>query len=502
MSGEFSAANLPTLAGAYFDFESATPQPQIVNTTGVVAIPFTHNWGPANQIVELFSFSEFLTTYGGGLTSGYTQAYTAIRQAFDGEAIPGRGGASAILAYRIVGSSGAKASLVLTNTTPATALTLSAAYPGSWANTNLSVIVQPTPANPTVTVDIDVYVQGVLAETWTFPKTTMATGAALINASSNWITAVVGTDGIALSSVSTQTYLTGGNDGATTAGADWTTMMAAFQAQAFTAFAPADLAGSAYTGPLTPTTLLASLVAWGGMGSGGLNAIGHRATLVVGGASGEAASVATSRSATIADPNFINLGVGTYSDSLLGTLSPSQLAPRLAGIIAARGDSQGLTFARLARLSITTPPQYSDILTGIQTGFMTIGQDSNPISPVRFEKGVTTYITTTNPAMPVAVFGNTKFMLTMQQIERDITEWAQSNVIGVMTVNAATISYVINYVSQYLGGLASSNVIQPGFTVTQAALPVPTSTSNFIALQYQVQFGRDVEQVLNTVIVS
>lgn len=492
MAGEFTASSLPVLPGGYFDFESTPQEPAIVNTTGIAAVPFVHNWGPANQVVQFNSFGDFINIFGQGGTP-YTPGYIALRQTFDGEAVLGRGGAQAVLGYRMVGSSGAAASLILQNTTPATGITLHAVYQGSWANTNIAITVIPTPSAPTVTTDINVWVSGSIVETWTFAKTTLSVGVAAINAGSNWVTATLGTDGVALATVSSPTALAGGNDGSTLISSDWTNMMAAYNNEQFAVFAPYDL---------TDSGILASLLAWGGQGPGGLNAVGHRAEFVVGGAAGEVASTATSRAASLDDPNFVTIGVGTYSDSLLGTLSTSQLSPRLAGIIAARGGSQGLTFARLGRVSITTGPAYSDILTGIAHGFMTISQDSNAVAPVRFEKGVTTWTTSTDLTHPVSVFGNPKFVLTMQQIDRDITQWVEGNVIGQMPVNAATIDYVISWVVGYFTTLQANNIIQPGYTVGQSTTPAPSATDDFIALTYGVTFTRDVEQVLNTVVVG
>jgi hypothetical protein len=491
MAGEFTASALPTLPGGYFDFLSEDQDPIIVNPDGIVALPFVHNWGPANQVVTLNALGDFTNIYGNGGTNPYTAGYKAVRQAFDGEAVGNSSGAAQVLAYRMVGSAGAAATLALLNATPATGLTLTAVYKGSWANTNISVTVIPTPSNPTITTDINIYVQGNLAETWTFAKASMAAAAALINANSSWVTATVGVDGSALATVSSPTSVSGGNDGATLLGTDWTTMMAAFNNIQFGVFAPYDL---------TDPTILASLVAWGGQLAGGLNNIGHRCMFVTGGALNETGSTAATRAESINDPNFVTIGVGSYSDSLLGALSTSQLAPRLAGIIAARGGDESLTFARLARLSITSGPSYTDIINGLNHGFMAISQDSNPTAPVRFEKGVTTWSTSTNQQMPVNVFGNPKFVVTMQEIDRNITQWYEANVIGKMPVTDATVQLLIAYVMQYLKGVP--NQVQPTYTVQRASVPAPTPQDDFIALTYQITFTRSTEQVLNTVIVG
>jgi hypothetical protein len=67
-----------------------------------------------------------------------------------------------------------------------------------------------------------------------------------------------------------------------------------------------------------------------------------------GGAAGETIDDAIARSVALGDPHVVNFGVGTYHDDLLDKdLSTAQLAPRIAGILAARRD-QALTGAELS----------------------------------------------------------------------------------------------------------------------------------------------------------
>src|SRR5687767_9918588 len=142
MAGIFSKSSRPKRPGSYFNFVAAEQQPVLENTQGTVAIPFVHDWGPAEQVVECASFPEFLAKFGGASVFGspYSRGYKAVRQAFQGEGLPGRGGASRVLAYRMTGSSGAAATRNLSNGT-VTALPLVARYPGSFGN-RLRVTVQ------------------------------------------------------------------------------------------------------------------------------------------------------------------------------------------------------------------------------------------------------------------------------------------------------------------------------------------------------------------------
>lgn len=489
MTPEFSTGQLPARPGSYWDFNALAPPTIFVNTQGIVALPFTHDWGPANTVIEMNSLSDFLSSYGQGLTlPAATAGFIAVSEAFQGEGLPGRTGASQVLGYRMVGSAGAFASGALQNTTPAAALTLTARYQGTYgANISYSVIADA--AAPTTTLDLNIWVNGILMETYVFAKTDVAGIAAQVNAKSQWVTATSTITGVALAVVASPTALTGGNDGTTLIAGDYTAMFAAFAVQRFGVFSPFDLEDSG---------IMASLNTW----QAGLNNSGQRFMTVVGGATGDTASTAQTRSAVFGDPNVVNIGIGTYSDENFGTLNTAQLAPRLAGIIAARGGSQGLSFARLAGLSVITGAQNSDIIAGLTNGFMTISRDSNQLSPLRFEKGLTTYSTQNNPGMPFWAYSNPKFVLTMQELENDLKEWANDNVIGQMAVDQGSVDFVVGFVKSYLKGLEGDNRIQPGWTVIRNPVPAPTPTDDFIALLYGLTFMRDMEQILNTVTVQ
>jgi hypothetical protein len=490
MPGQFTAGGTrPPLPGAYFDFQVVQQVQPPINTLGTVAIPLTHSWGPANTIVTLNSLADFNTYFGTGgyKPPNYSPGYKAVYQAFLGEGLPGRGGAARVLAYRMVGSAGASSTLTIQNTSPANALTLTAKYPGSFGN-QIAYTNTANARNPSTQSDLNIYVNGLIAETYTYNKTDIVALAAAINASSQWVTALEVATGTALAVQATPTSLASGNDGSTLVAQDWTNMMAAFGIPNFSLFAPFDLEDS---------SILASLVTW----AQGLNNAGNRFMTVVGGPSSDTAATAATRSASIDDPNFVNIGVGTYQDGLIGTLNTAQLAPRLAGIMAGRGDSAGLSFARLANVSILTGASASDILASISAGWMAIGQDSNANAPVRFEKGVTTF-TDSDPNRPLYAYGNPKFVRTMQDIQNTITQWAEFNVVGLLPVTDQSVQYVLGFVKAYFKSLEANQVIQPGWLVQRNPSPPPTPQDDFISILYKVSFARDAEQVLNVVTVT
>jgi hypothetical protein len=420
-------------------------------------------------------------------------------QAYEGEAYAGRGGAGQVIVYRMCSTAVATATKQIQNTTPANAITLSARYPGSYGN-NLGYIVKANSLNPATQSDLQVTLFGQIVEVYTHTKTDMNALAAAINASSQWVTATVTLSGVALPTVlTTSTPLTGGLDGATLVAQDWTDMMTACGPLRFSLFAPFDL--------IDPT-ILASIQAW----AVNLNLVGRRFLTVCGGALNETAAAAVARSVTLqAVPlgapqagaeNFVNLGVGSVIDSALGTLSTSQLAPRVAGILAARGETMSLTYARLAGVSAGVMPTDSDVLAGFNGGVVVLGQDSNPDAPIRIEKGLTTYVAGIDVTKPYLIYRNPKFVRTMHGIELEITDWATSNAIGLLEVNDATRSFVVGHAHEVIDARAKVGAIQQGFSVGVDPSPPPSDQDEFIAVVYGIAFGRSVEQIFNLVYIS
>lgn len=489
MAGTFSKANRPARPGAYFNFSATEPEPTLGSSQGTVLIPFTHTWGPSEQIVELNSFGEFLAVYGRGSLPGvYTEGYKAAHDAFRGEGFGGRQGAGKVLAYRMVGTSAAKASRVIQNTTPANAITLTARYDGSKGN-DLLVQVVANSADSATYNDLVIFDGTIEIERWRHAKTDITGLVAAINAASNWVTATQTITGVALGIQGSPVAFTGGDSGTTLLAGDWTALMAAADPWRFSLLAPANL---------TDSSILASLVVW----SQGQNTSGKRFLTVVGGAAGESVATAVTRSGTINDPNFVNLGGGTYTDSEFGDLSTAQLAPRVAGILAAAGEAQSITFKRFAGLTIKLGSTSTEIVSGLTGGVVTIARDSHPEAPVRLEKGLTTFTSQADSARPYSIYSNPKFVRTMHGLELELTEFSEIYVIGRLPVNDSTREYLVGQMAARLDAREAAGVIQAGWTVQIDQDPPPSDDDEFIALVYSVGFGRSLEQVFNTVVVG
>lgn len=494
MPGTFSTGSLPKRPGAYFNFK-ARPQVLVPPAVGsVVAVPITHTWGPDSTVVSLSDFSDFTSIFGNDLSSA---GYRAVRQAFRGEAARGRRGAGTVLAYRMTTVAGAKASVALQNTTPAAALTVTAIYKGTRGN-NLRVTIQTDPVNAALK---DFIVLDGTTEVERFVYDPVGTGAlaklaTAVNGVSDWVTVTPILDvGVGLATVASSP-LVGGNDGTVLTAAEWTNMMTAYETQRFGYMAPFDL---------TDAPTMVSLVAW----AKNANAKGRRFFLVTGGVLDESVTTANTRAATMNDPDLVTVGVGSVRDNEMldangnpVILSTSQFAPRLAGIMAALGENRALTGARVGGVTILNGANEAGIDSAFAGGVVVLGTDSDPEAPVRVEKGISTYTTTTNPDVPYLIFRTPKFVRTMHDLQDEITQWVQTFVIGQMSVNSKTRSSVVAEMSSLLQSREDNEAIQPGWSVQIANDPPPNDSAEYIALEIGLAFERSAEQVLTTITVA
>lgn len=482
MPGQFSKSALPARPGAYFNFV-ARPSPRVLPNVGsIVALPFTHDWGPMDQPILCGDFNQWQAIFG---PTDTTPGYKAVRMAFEGEGLydGSRGGAGSVLAFRFGGAAAAKATKVLGNTTPAaTALTLSARYEGTRGN---SLRVTTRDAVTAGNDELVVYLGTVQVEVFEYLQTDIAALAADINARSDWLSAVSNITGVALTAVTSQA-LTGGNDGSTLVAGDWTAMMTALESTRFSVFAPFDL---------TDTSIVASLKTW----QANLNIKGKRFMSVIGGAAAETVSVAITRATTMNDSNVVSLGIGTYTHDEFGDLSTSQLAPRVAGVIAAIGELGSLTFARFTGLTVKVGPSEADILDAFKAGLLVLTQDEDQTVPVRIERALTTFTTANDPDKPYIIYRSPRYVRIMHGIENELTLWAERNVIGRLPVSDKTREFVVGETRARMQSREERGIIQPGWTVEIDNDPAPTPEDEFIALRYGLTFGRSIEQVLNTV---
>lgn len=460
----------------------------------VVAIPITHDWGPVGQPVEVNSFAEFETRFGDTPTEGRN----AVLQAFLGQNLLGAGGAGGVLVYRmgVPGAGGFKAATVtLQNSTPAPALQLDALWPGTRGNL-VAYTITDDPRDATRDV-LKVYFNGAEVERYSYPQTNIAFLVASINdRPSNYVKATQLITGTALAAAASPVSLTTGADGAAVTATQWTGATDALEFENFSIISPQNL---------TDAAIRTQLVTW----AQAMNNANRPVMLVIGGAGSEVIDDAVARSVAIGDEHVLNLGVGTYTDDVLGAvLSTAQLAPRVAGILAARGEEHALTFARIGGLHAVgnTGPNSNEIETAIEKGVVVFSRATSADADLKIEMGVTTFSNPAIPDRPVEVFGDARLVRIMDIFVRGMKQWGDEIIIGNLPVNDDTRQTVRGEAVRRITDLRQRGLILPGDTddtrpFARAEPPNDPALADAIPFEFGWQFSRTTNYILGNGVV-
>lgn len=443
-----------------------------------VAVPIKHDWGPMGaELTEpelLASFAEWTTRYG----DSDTEARTAIAGAFAGQAVRGTGGAGGVIPYRM-GANAVRAAKTLQNTTPANAITITARWKGVRGN-NYSIKIDADPTNA-ARDRLRLLYSGVVVETYTYVKTDIAALVAAINARAvGNITAASLITGVALATTA-GVSMTGGLDGDAITSADHLAAMDGLEFQPFSVIAPANLTDG-------PTQ--AAYLAW----VRALEAANRPVQFVAGGALAETIDDAITRSVALADPHVVNFGVGTYHDDLLNKdLSTAQLAPRIAGILAVRGEDRALTGAELGGLHVvgTTGPSTADAEVAVQNGVTVLIHTDSEEADLRIAKGLTTYISEADAARPRRIFEEPRFIRIMDLFTRRMKVWGDQKVIGNVPVNQDTRDAVRQYALTLIDDLQRRGLIlsKAQGAIADPYVNTPVTTDDTIPFEFGWQFA-------------
>lgn len=497
---EASVATRPVLPGVYptYDAERRTVVPP--NAGAAVALPIVHNWGPVGQPAYYEDFGAWEEDYGTDLTPGRI----AVHGAFFGEGLEGWGGAGAVLVSRLAASDAAAAFVVLKATGGADALRIAGRYVGTRGN-RFSLQVLPIVAGVQEVVLLDGTVE---LETWTYRIADPGAlaglrdqiGVAAAPLSENVVATLVADSatGLAVGTFA----LTAGDDGDVLTGADWTNGVAPFDDFDFAFFAPYDLPWSPAVGAQSIRDAIGTIVAWRDQQE---DERGHRFTVVVGGALDELPADAITRAGSLLAPGVMTVGGPGFNDDAFGGLSTSQLAPRIAGIRAQRGEGMSMDMARLAGGTPRLLPTggrvaLSSVVDMVQAGVVVLDRDRWTVAPTRIAADVNTYQPNigsadpdTTPAdRPKSIWGNPKFVLSMQQFANDAQAECEREMIGKVVVNDATRNAAAARVLRLAKAREKVGAFSPG-TVVEV---VPgAATDKFVKLKVSLTFGRALTQL-------
>lgn len=483
----------PELAGNYFEWEAEETVTVPPSTGGVVCIPQTSDWGPFNTTVLLTSYDEFRELFG----ESSTPLQRAVYGAFKGEGRPGRGGAGAVIVYRMGVASGggaaAQAAKVLNNTGAAAALTLTALYKGTRANALRATVQASAEAGFKEILLLD---GSLVVERYTVADGYSSSQAdelvAEINRSSNWVSAVKGTTGVALANVSASAF-TGGLDGDTLTGAEWLAAQDAFDSERWSLIAAPGM---------TDSGVRAAFIAW----IEERNAIGRRSMAVIGGAAAESLSTANARSVAANSWEVVNLGVGSLTLEDLGvTVGTADFSPRVAGAIANRGETGDLIFARFADVSIAGAPLSSEEESALGAGTTVFTRDTNADAPVFIREGVTTYTDDSQSPIvngvkthPVSLYKRIKNVRIQHGIETELDEIVTAGgYFGDLPVNDRTRNLVIGLLKTLYQRREDAEIIQPGWTVDLDPSVVVSDDDDFIQYLHGFHPTRSLRQMFH-----
>lgn len=436
-----------------------TVEPGAADTVG---LPIVHDWGPVGSDSpgtdlkqggpqELTSFNQWTTLFGNSDTDGRT----AVAGAFAGQGLPGAAGAGAVIVYRMAGSSVAAAGVTIHATGGGTppGIALTAVYKGTRGN-RFTYTIDVDPAN-SARDRLRLMLDGQVQETYVYAQTDVISLAAAINARSSMVSAVNNETSAARLVAGANVAFTAGNDGETLLPADHLSALDAIKMLPFGVLAPFNL---------TDSGVLASYVSW----IQAQDAANRPVRMVCGGAAAEELDDALTRSEACADPHVINFGVGTYHDDLLDKdLSTAQLAPRIAGILAARGQTGSLTYCKIGGLHVVSATNASDddVQTAVQFGVTVLMLAGASDADLRIAKGVTTYIGDTD-ALPQDVFGDPRLVGIMDNYTRSMKEWGDDTIIGDLPVNDDTRNLVRGQARLLEDDLLEAGLILAGDDVT------------------------------------
>jgi len=459
-----------------------SPRPRVLPSIGeTVAVLITHDWGPLGSELDspevIVSFDEFTERYGDSDTSGRT----AVAEAFIGQGTPGAGGAGAVIPFRMATEDADRATKTIQNTagTPADAIVLTARWAGARGN-DYTYSIDTDPADNT-RHRFRLKFRGVVVETHVYVKAEVAALVDAINrANLGHITAALLVTGTALAT-GTDVALTGGDDGDVLTSDEYLAALAGLEFQPFTILAGQNL---------TDSGVQASVLSW----IQTQDEENRPVVWVVGGDDDETLDDAISRTDALADIHVVNFGVGTYHDDVLDKdLSTAQLAPRIAGCLAALGKKSALTAAELGGLHIVggTGISTEDAKVAAQRGVTVAIRTESPDADIRIARGLTTFTDTTDVAHPLSVFSEPRFIRVMDLFVRDMKLWGDRVVIGKLPVNQDTRDAVKQYANTLIDMLVRDGLIltKAGGAEQDPYVVVPVTTDDKVPFAFGWQFA-------------
>jgi len=474
LGGTWSSVDPPQRAGLFVNVDTVPAAPPVTDSSGVMGLVVTADWGPANTIVNISASSEAAAYFGSGSSAEF-----AVNSALRGEGLPGRGGATTVRVYRAASSSAAKASASLSNTaSPATvAITITALYEGTRGN-DFTVTVQTNAVDSSLK-DILIYEGTTLRESYTgLDPAEIADIVALINSQSVLATATAGVTASPLANVSNAAF-SGGASGSSLTSTEHALAQSAFEATTnFTAFA---------VHGLTDSTVMGTYVGWANR----LNSEGKTFVMVVGGSLGESTTTAISRTTSLDSAYAVNIFGDITIDGV--EYKSADMTSRVAGMVASAGAFRSVSFSQVPEGSMESSPTNAQIETLVRGSVVPFFFDG---TTVRLQRARTT-LRTTSATRPEK-FKSLLFVRKVQDTLRGLDAVAMSilGTAGAINTEAGRASILAMFRSK-LEELIQRGIALPGGNVYYDASYDNTGESLYIV--FAIDMAPGVEQILGRI---
>lgn len=487
--GEWEITDLPKLPGLYMNFKAAALASVTTGNRGTVMIPIKAHWGkaPEDGFIELYRETDILNEFGELEDSNGSTFYKTLRMCC-------LGNPQKILAYRLMDSNAAEATITLTNDaeTPVNVVTIKAKYKGERGN-KFKLTLAPSLTEENV-YEMKLYEDTTLLKTYSFGtwseliSTVNATNAYITAAKATASTDVSGHDFKSITSVP----LTGGNSGiAGITNASYIKFLNDIETVKFNYLT---LDG------ITEPAIQTSVASW----VMNMRRNGKKFMCVMGGThaddtADDAVDRAVRRSAGFNHEGIINVGVGVVLDDV--TYCSAEVAPFVAGLIAGQKMTESTTYAATSFDDVTRrwrDGRSSEREIAVTHGVFLFVFDGQIVKVLMGVNSLVTLRQNQNNA-----FKKIRSIRTMDAIDSDMQETAEANYIGKINNTQEGRLALVGACKQYMEVCAQGGIIERGtydvildptyHGATATIKPEP----NQVFLKWHAQITDVIEQIFS-----
>ena len=413
MAGNYTEGQSKVLSGVYTLIQAAVGRLGL-SARGIVAYPFTANWGPVNTLQMIVGDRDFANSYNAN-ADGFT-AKKILNHAFKG--LPSR-----VLAYRMAGTGAKKG-----EATFASGLVLETLYPTDRA---FKAVVKDTATGGKLIEILEGSRKLATAE-----GATLDTLAAAID-TTDFVR--VKTKGTGLPAVSAGVDFTGGNNGASVTSENYVAFLDEVEANG-------TVNAVAFDGTTDEVILE--------LGANWLRRVRTEGlyTNFVYAENYANLGVANSKSRSLNFRGLVNVGNGVDGNS------PADMAIFIAARVASIALNQSLTDEQIPYGQVNKKVKIGERIHAKEAGTLIFVQNGDQ---VLIDEAVNTL--TNPPAGESKEFGKIRVSNALDQIARDLERFGLEYKKGRSNTAEARQTFAATVENSYLAGMAAMEVIQPGF---------------------------------------